>query len=92
MKQASLFATLERQGTKETKRTSVTWNVLPLYFVAPSEVYFGTVDPATSKEVVRRILIRRTDGKPLAIKAGNMFRILETAGFGRLRTRKQAHS
>jgi hypothetical protein len=68
LERASVYAEVEQPGGKQIVQTNVTWNVRALYVVAPSQVYFGTIDPSAPGEVERRVVIRRTDARPLGIK------------------------
>jgi hypothetical protein len=65
--QASVWASYERHGEKQQLQTGVSWNVRTLYSLSPPQVYFGTV-AATASPVERRVILRRSDGKPLEIK------------------------
>ncbi len=65
---ASIYAEFDRQGEKQRVQLGVTWNVRTLFSVSPAQAYFGTVDTSASGEIVRRVMIRRTDGKSLSIK------------------------
>lgn len=67
--QQPIYAQFERNGFQEQAQMAVTWNVRSYYEVRPPQVYFGTLDPSSAKPVERRLSIRRTDGRPLAIKA-----------------------
>jgi hypothetical protein len=66
--QTSVIAEIDRRGQKQQVRTGVTWNVRSFYSVAPPQVYFGTIDPTSTRPVERRVVIRRTDGQPLSLK------------------------
>lgn len=66
---ASVIAEVERQGLKQQVQTGVTWSVRSFYSVAPTQVYFGKIDPSSGNPIERQATIRRTDGKPLSIKA-----------------------
>jgi hypothetical protein len=68
LSQAGVVADVERQGKKQQLQSGVTWNVRTLCSVVPSQAYFGTVDPSSPTLVERRVLIRRADGQPVAIK------------------------
>jgi len=39
--------------------------MVPLYVVSPNALFFGDVDPHGSKTMKRRLVVRRTDGKPM---------------------------
>ncbi len=65
--QGTVVAEYERLGRKEQLQTMAAWNVRSGLSVAPAEVYFGTIDTASTEAVERRIIIKRTDGKPLEI-------------------------
>lgn len=67
--QGFVVAHFQRGGAKEQVDQSVTWNVRTLYSVSPTQVYFGTVEPSSAKSVERQVLLRRTDGRALNIKA-----------------------
>lgn len=82
--QAAVEVRFERQGVQQQVRTGLSWNVRTLFTISPAQVYFGKVDPA-SAPVERKVLIRRTDRQPLAIKdieiscAGVNYRVEQTS-------------
>jgi hypothetical protein len=72
LEQATVYAECDSAGEKQVVQINVTWNLRTLYAVSPSEVYFGTIDTNATEAVKRHVLIRRTDGQPLKLKAGKV--------------------
>jgi hypothetical protein len=69
LQNTSVYARIFREKEKQDVQTGVDWNVRTLLTVSPAQVYFGIVDPSSSKTIERRITLQSPDGRSLAVKS-----------------------